>query len=549
MKKIIFLSILLIPLLCSNSPAQIDFSNVPKEFIRRKGDQLVTGKNDSIVLLRGVSFGNQVWTNQRLPYTHHTEADYKNLKSMGMNLVRFYMNYQTFEDDNNPYTYLKDGFDWLDKNIAWAKKNGVYLILNMHVPQGGFQSNGDGGALWDNKGNQNRLKALYRTIAYKYSNEPTIIGFDLVNEPITTKSIDQWKELAQQLCDEIRKVDRNHLIIVERLNAIARHWDNDENYNLFLINDENTLYTFHFYSPIEYTHQNASWTSFGDGGKYPDKNLLQFPSDMLWYACEKSNPKLKSGNSDWKFYEGNKYKINDPKILSGKPAFVAANNKGKAYFDDFVIKEYDENDRFVKNIYSENINSKSDWYFWSNNNTGRLDLSLDQGHNDDLSLVITGTTDDANTSANIFRFIVKQGYSYSISGWMKGEDINTDASCMIRMDFETSPSGSIVTHRDKNYLEAEVKKYLAFSQKNNVPMYCGEFGVINNCFAGKGGLQWVNDMLDIFNKYSVHYTYHSYHEDAFGLYYGYDTPPESSRSNTELINLFRKKLKEKNQKK
>jgi endoglucanase len=543
MKKHSFVFVLALFLIPVLSPAQIDFSKIPKEFIRRKGAALVKGEKDSIVLLHGISFGNQVWTNEALPYNHHSEEDFKRLKDMGMNLIRFYMNYHTFEDDGNPYVYKKEGFEWLDKNIAWAKKYGVYLILNMHVPQGGFQSLGKGEALWDNSENKSRLKALYRAIANRYANEPIILGYDLVNEPITTKSIDQWKELAQQLTDEIRRVDRNHLIIVERLNGVAGNWNNDENYNMFLINDENTMYTFHFYSPIEYSHQNASWTSFGEGGKYPDTDLVQFPSDMTWHSCDRSNPKLKSGNSDWKFYEGKIFKVTDPKIHCGKPSLVAANNQGQAYYDDLLVKEFDENGKFIRNIFNINILSKEGFYYWSSNESGRLDLSMEEGHNDKLCIMMSGSTDDANANSNAYRFRVKQGYSYQVSGWMKGIDINPDANCMIRLDFETSPSNGKVTVRDKNYLEEEVKKYLAFGQKNNVPLYCGEFGVISGCFAGKGGLKWVNDMLDIFEKYKVHYTYHSYHEDAFGLYYGYNNPPDPGNANEGLIKLFKSKLK------
>ncbi|MFL5729467.1 MAG: glycoside hydrolase family 5 protein [Cytophagaceae bacterium] len=544
MKKILcFLSLCLLSCEYLSAQTPIDFSHIPKEFIRRNGANLVQGSNDSIVHLHGISFGNQVWTNEALPYTHHNEEDFKRLNAMGMNLIRFYMNYQTFEDDANPYVYKKEGFAWLDKNIAWAKKYGIHLVLNMHVPQGGFQSLGKGEALWENKDNKNRLKALYRTLANRYVNEPTILGFDLVNEPVTTKSIDQWKELAQQLTDEIRKVDRNHLIIVERLNGIAGRWDNDADYNMFLINDENTLYTFHFYSPIEYTHQNASWTSFGEGGKYPDPNRVQWPSDVTWYGCDRTNTKLKAGDSDWKFYEGKKVKVADPKIICGKPCLVSANNHGKAYYDDLIVKEYDEQGNFVREIFNINITTKQGYWYWSHNESGRCDLSMDEGHEDKLSIVLSESTDDANTSSNDYRFRVRQGYSYSVSGWMKGEDINPESVCMIRLDFETSPSKGKTTGRDKEYLEEELKKYLAFGEKNNVPLYCGEFGVINNCFQGKGGLQWVNDMLDLFEKYNVHYTYHSYHEDAFGLYYGYNTLPDPGNGNEALIKLFKTKLK------
>ena len=121
-----------------------------------RGAEIVDGKGRP-VLLRGVAFGNDVWTNVRLPRRHHDETDYQRVAAMGMNAVRFYMNYRTFEADAAPGQYLDDGWQWLDDNIAWAKRHGVYLILNMHVPPGGFQSLGNGKALWDRPEMQERL--------------------------------------------------------------------------------------------------------------------------------------------------------------------------------------------------------------------------------------------------------------------------------------------------------------------------------------------------------------------------------------------------------
>ena len=93
--------------------------------------EIVDGKGRPVVL-HAVAFGNAVWGNVRIPRQHHDEFDYARLKAMGMNAVRFYMNYRTFESDDAPGQYLADGWQWLDDNIAWAKKHGIYLVLNMH---------------------------------------------------------------------------------------------------------------------------------------------------------------------------------------------------------------------------------------------------------------------------------------------------------------------------------------------------------------------------------------------------------------------------------
>src|SRR5580698_2486054 len=134
--------------------------SVAAQMLRVRGADVVDGHGRA-VMLRGVALGNQVWSNVRLPRQDHAEVDYQRIAAMGMNVVRFYMNYRTFESDDAPGTMLADGWQWLDDNIAWAKRNHVYLVLNMHVPPGGFQSLGNGKALWDSPDRQERLIALW----------------------------------------------------------------------------------------------------------------------------------------------------------------------------------------------------------------------------------------------------------------------------------------------------------------------------------------------------------------------------------------------------
>lgn len=69
-------------------------AGVPR--LRVKGAQIVDGEGRT-VRLRGVAFGNEVWGNVRVPRRHHAEVDYQRVAAMGMNAVRFYMNYRTFE--------------------------------------------------------------------------------------------------------------------------------------------------------------------------------------------------------------------------------------------------------------------------------------------------------------------------------------------------------------------------------------------------------------------------------------------------------------------
>ena len=81
----------------------------------------------------------------------------------------------------------------------------------------------DGMSLWTNKSNQDNLVALWTSIADRYKNEPTIMGYDFVNEPCPVRlsseteqqALDKWESLASNIATGIRSVDNNHILFVE----------------------------------------------------------------------------------------------------------------------------------------------------------------------------------------------------------------------------------------------------------------------------------------------------------------------------------------------
>jgi endoglucanase len=516
----------------SNSPAANTFVHV-------NGRKIEDG-NGNTLLLRGVAFGNWVW-NDMIPVGHHGAVDYERVKNMNMNVIRFYLNYKIFESDATPYTYKQTGWDYLDQNIAWAKANGIYLILNMHVPQGGYQSQGTGDALWTNIENQNRLVALWKAIAAKYKDEKQIAGYGLVNEIVPTSSLTQWQQLAQRLVDNIRTVDKNHILFIEKPIYIKGQSTEDANYNFPEINDNNKVYEFHTYEPYYYTHQLFSWSGLPDGGKYPDENNIIF-ENADWHTGIFNNPAAPAGNSAWQRFEGIKYKITDPQIKIGIPALVGANVTGRIYFDSISVNEFDATGNYTQTIMQLNLNNLDDWGYWSNNGSGARGLSTTTGVGDNSSFYIEGATGDCNISNYKKGFIAKQNFFYQINGWMKGENIAAGAACKIRLDF--LKTNSPIFKRDKTYMEYAINKYVAWAQQKNVPVYMGEFGAGFHCFENnKGGLQFVTDVLDITKASGIHFTYHAYHESSFGIYYGDNNLPDPNNANQALINLFTQKLK------
>jgi endoglucanase len=385
----------------------------------------------------------------------------------------------------------------------------------MHIPQGGFQSNGEGAALWDVEENQKRLIALWSEIAKRYANDTAIAAYDILNEPMVSKDKSQWQKLSQEIVNAIRKVDTNHFILVERMNGIIpSNYSNDAEMNYIFINDPVNKWglTFHFYSPIEFTHQYAPWADFfrdTDGGRYPDINILQFSGEQ-WKGATLDNPTVPAGNSNWNFYEGKWKTITDTSDGNiGRPTLVCQNaGEGTVWFDSLVFekKSPDGNVSVIGNY--KLPYGKEGWYFWMEKNGGTVIAS-------EGAIGITGTISDANYATSKMFVTLEPGYSYRASGKMKGSNVPKTAACRIRFDWNYAKN---LSKRDKAFLESEVDLYVKIAQEKNLPVYLGEFGVIKFATNNeKGGYTWLSDMLDILKYRGVSYNYHAWVDDFFGV--------------------------------
>ncbi len=523
-------------------------SAAPKGFIHVEGSKIVDAEGNE-VWLKGMALGNGVWDNPTEPLrTSQDESSYEDLASMGFNCVRFYLNYALFEDDSNPYVYKDTGFDWIDENIKWAKKNGIGLILNMHYPQGGYQSQGEGSALWKVEENQNRLIALWKEIAKRYADDPNVIGYGLINEPIVPEiesveeSVDQCRDLMQRITDAIREVDNNHIIFAERVCAVQNasgqaDWSIDISKLQFLLNDDNTAYEFHTYDPHSFTHQNMEWAgTAGNTMFYPSEESIVTSYIDDWVDCS-SAKKIEDLEDGWQLWETSFVSLKENKYNVGAIVFRAADlgADGSAYIDDISLEEYKDG-QMTRVIKTANFSSSSvTLHFWSANGAGSSKRSS-TGY-EGAGFMISGTTSDANATG--FRFELKEGYEYKLTAKIKTENAAAGAKVMPRIDLSLA---SGLTELNEDYLESMLLANIQFGIDNGVPMYAGEFGAARTAFENhRGGDRWVSDMLDLLKERGVHFTYHAYHEGSFGLY-GNSADELPAERNDELAQIFIDKL-------
>jgi endoglucanase len=514
--------------------------------------------------LKAVNFSNLYHRNldatDLLDSPHHGEEDFAQVKNMGFNSVRFAFDGDWYRDDPEVF------WQWLDRNVEWARQHGVRLILDLHTPIGGFwldpTSDDVSFDIWSDPRLQRQNADMWREIADRYKDEPVIAAYDLLNEPVTTDGTGrQWQNLAQQLVTAVRSVDEKHLLVVGGLYGINGRYGTDGMDPHFLVDDENVMYDFHFYEPVKYTHQYASWVEgpIQDGGAYPDPDvILPTGERRLLPDSRITTRSMPTGTSDWAVYDSGKVTIEDDSAVAAMPmAVVEGGMRGTAHFDAIEVTEYDSDGKEIRVVVDAPLSGDAtlDWYQWASGGdaTSPVRFSRDtEGHDDDASLSITDASSAgsiAGWSTDTHLFEVVPGNQYRIQGYMRGDNVvgSTRDTPRIGLQLDVyaeSPGGAGggFLERDRAYLAHEMEKHLRFGAEHGVPMSVMEFGVVKQAFdmEGKGGDRWVADMLALLEENDLSFAYWEYHGAEMGLYLSGNGKP--SEPNTALHDVLRREL-------
>ncbi len=536
-------------------------SNTPEQttsnFIHADGNKIVDA-NGNPYQLKGIGMGNNVWYSQnQLPTTDHDEESFAELEALGFNSVRFYLNASLFESDDTPYQYNEEAFEWLDNNIAWAKEHGIRLLLNMHIPQGG-RVTATNTAFWDDEEYQKRFIALWSEIAKRYADEDYVLGYGLLNEPFVPEcstpdaSLDLYYDLMEDTAKAIRNVDNNHMLFLERpygtvnsSNKTTKYvWGTTDSFRL--ISDTNTVYEFHFYDRTEFTHQGLSWLDYKDTWIYNTDNIALLSGARQLNKICKSNAPVDVTSTTWQHVETDPIKINVPNANYGY-WIIYLNNMGSnsnVYIDNLVIKEYDENGVYLRDLHTNDFNLVTPCAGWDLGSGGGGSYRYNSNNGTDGS----GCAQISNVTASyrFYRqysansnFSLNPNHTYSVCADVLLD--NTTDTFSLELGIQTGICENVYGF-DKEYLRSCLQKFLTFGETNNVPLYLGEFGVtrhvMNDTYKGTA---WVEDVFDLINEYNISYSYHDYHEENFGLYINDSRAPRGELNQT-LYDIFHSKL-------
>jgi endoglucanase len=200
--------------------------------------------------LLGAEAASRFWSEFRDAYVAKEDIDF--LKAAGFNTVRVPLNWRLFvQPGEEAEADLFEGPGWalVDRLVQWCRDAGLRVIVDLHAAPGGQtgvnHDDGPGFPLTFYVPRYRQLTvALWRKLAARYRDETAVLGYDLLNEPISPYSDTNYlnprlEPLYRDIVAAIRSVDPNHVVLLG-----GGQWDT--NFAMFdRPFDSNAVYTYH----------------------------------------------------------------------------------------------------------------------------------------------------------------------------------------------------------------------------------------------------------------------------------------------------------------
>lgn len=197
---------------------------------------------------RGINLGNALEAPAEGQWGVVLEEEYfKIIKEAGFDSIRIPIKFSAHALKEEPYTIDKEFFERVD----WAVKNALFrdftVIVDLHHYDEIYE---------DPAAHKARFVALWGQIAEHYKDCPEKVFFELLNEPCRNLSDDIWNDLIAEALKVVRKTNPERAVIVG-----PTHWNNIRKLEKLKVpaGDQNIIVTYHYYEPMELTHQGASW--------------------------------------------------------------------------------------------------------------------------------------------------------------------------------------------------------------------------------------------------------------------------------------------------
>lgn len=164
----------------------------------------------------------EFWREWRERYV--TRADLALIRSAGFNSVRIPLDWRLFVTETAPFRMEGPGWELLDRVVGWCRDERLYAIIDLHAAPGGQTgSNIDDSRgrplLFEDEAAQRLTIELWQAIARRYCDEPWVLGYDLLNEPVAhyfdkERLNPRLADFYRRLVPAIREIDPQHVIFI-----------------------------------------------------------------------------------------------------------------------------------------------------------------------------------------------------------------------------------------------------------------------------------------------------------------------------------------------
>ena len=251
-------------------------------FVQIQGEHFV-GPDGRVLHLRGINLGNWLVPEGYMFHFEHTtsprqiedvvaelvgdvaaaefwhewrehyiaESDLALIRRMGFNSVRVPLNWRLFVSPDTPFRLDGPGWQLLDRVVAWCRAQQLYVVIDLHAAPGGQTgANIDDSRglplLFDDPAAQELTVRLWQALATRYRDEPWVLGYDLLNEPIAhyhdkARLNPLLGPFYRRLTQAIRAIDERHIVFLG-----GAQWNTDFA-PLGAPFASNLVYTFHLY--------------------------------------------------------------------------------------------------------------------------------------------------------------------------------------------------------------------------------------------------------------------------------------------------------------
>jgi len=177
---------------------------------------------------------------------------FRAIKDAGFSTVRINLHPFRHMDADNDFALRDSWWQVLDWALEHALRADLMAILDLHE----FGAMGN-----DPEGNKDKFLAFWRQVSRRLEEAPDNVLFEILNEPSRKLSAEMWNRYFREALAVIRRTNPTRTVIIgpPHYNSIGHLGELD-----LPADDRHIILTVHYYSPMEFTHQGASWSSHKD---------------------------------------------------------------------------------------------------------------------------------------------------------------------------------------------------------------------------------------------------------------------------------------------